>query len=161
MKKGQAALEYLMTYGWAILIIAIVAAALYATGILNPATWVGTRSTGFSTIGISTWQYTATNGEFLTTFQNNAGQRINVTNITYDENRDGVTDAYCDHSTGLNCGAVLGTNSVLGPGATLGSNVTVSIITAGDTYTVSVNIVYLNAQGSARIDQGTLSGRAT
>jgi uncharacterized protein (UPF0333 family) len=35
-KKAQSALEYLMTYGWAILIIVIVGAALYALGVFNP-----------------------------------------------------------------------------------------------------------------------------
>lgn len=35
MKKGQAALEYLMTYGWAILIIIVVVAALYAMGVFT------------------------------------------------------------------------------------------------------------------------------
>ena len=35
-KKSQSALEYLMTYGWAILIIVIVGAALFALGVFNP-----------------------------------------------------------------------------------------------------------------------------
>ena len=35
MKKGQAAMEYLMTYGWAILIIVVVVAALYAMGVFK------------------------------------------------------------------------------------------------------------------------------
>ncbi|MEM3418484.1 MAG: hypothetical protein QW285_05270, partial [Candidatus Nanoarchaeia archaeon] len=35
-KKAQAALEYLMTYGWAILVIVIVIAALYALGVFTP-----------------------------------------------------------------------------------------------------------------------------
>jgi hypothetical protein len=34
-KKAQAAMEFLMTYGWAILIVIAVVAALYATGVLN------------------------------------------------------------------------------------------------------------------------------
>ena len=34
-KKGQAAMEYLMTYGWAILIIIVVIAALYAMGVFK------------------------------------------------------------------------------------------------------------------------------
>lgn len=34
--KAQGALEYLMQYGWAILIIVVVGAALYALGVLNP-----------------------------------------------------------------------------------------------------------------------------
>lgn len=45
--KGQGALEYLMTYGWALLIIVVVGAALYALGILNPATYTQSRCTGF------------------------------------------------------------------------------------------------------------------
>jgi len=35
-RKGQAAMEYLMTYGWAILIIVVVVAALYAMGVFKP-----------------------------------------------------------------------------------------------------------------------------
>ncbi|MEK6835219.1 MAG: hypothetical protein AABX61_03080 [Nanoarchaeota archaeon] len=35
-KKSQAAMEFLMTYGWAILIVLIVLAALFAFGIFTP-----------------------------------------------------------------------------------------------------------------------------
>ena len=35
-RKAQSALEYLITYGWAILIIVIVGAALFALGVFNP-----------------------------------------------------------------------------------------------------------------------------
>jgi len=35
MKKAQAAMEYLMTYGWAILIVIVVVAALYAMGVFR------------------------------------------------------------------------------------------------------------------------------
>jgi len=38
MRKGQTAMEYLMTYGWAILIIMIVLAVLFYLGVLNPST---------------------------------------------------------------------------------------------------------------------------
>jgi len=38
--KSQAAMEYLMTYGWAILIIALSLAVLYSIGILNPKNFV-------------------------------------------------------------------------------------------------------------------------
>jgi len=36
LKKGQAALEFLMTYGWAILVVMIVIGALAYFGVLNP-----------------------------------------------------------------------------------------------------------------------------
>jgi hypothetical protein len=35
LKKGQSAMEYLMTYGWAILIVIVVIAALYAMGVFT------------------------------------------------------------------------------------------------------------------------------
>ncbi len=37
-KKSQAAMEFLMTYGWAILIVLIVLAVLYGLGVFNPNT---------------------------------------------------------------------------------------------------------------------------
>ena len=48
VKRAQSALEYMMTYGWAILIIVIVAAVLYSMGIFNPSSSVTTTSSGFS-----------------------------------------------------------------------------------------------------------------
>ena len=36
-KKSQSAMEYLMTYGWAILIIAVVLVALFQMGVFNSA----------------------------------------------------------------------------------------------------------------------------
>ncbi len=44
--KSQSAMEYLMTYGWAILIIAIVMAALFSLGIFNPYTFSPKASPG-------------------------------------------------------------------------------------------------------------------
>jgi hypothetical protein len=53
MVKGQSALEYMMTYGWAILIIVIVAVILYSMGIFNPRTSVTASSSGFSPFAVS------------------------------------------------------------------------------------------------------------
>ena len=53
MAKGQSALEYMMTYGWAILIIVIVAVILYSMGIFNPRASVTAVSSGFSPFAAS------------------------------------------------------------------------------------------------------------
>lgn len=45
-KRAQSAMEYLMTYGWAILIIAVVLGALYQLGIFNPSTFQGKAQPG-------------------------------------------------------------------------------------------------------------------
>ncbi|MDD5337324.1 MAG: hypothetical protein PHS02_02470 [Candidatus ainarchaeum sp.] len=39
-RKGQVAIEYLMNYGWAILVLAIVIAAIMLTGVFNPTYYV-------------------------------------------------------------------------------------------------------------------------
>lgn len=48
MLKGQTALEYLMTYGWAILIVIIAVGALFGLGLTKPCRWVGTQVSGFT-----------------------------------------------------------------------------------------------------------------
>ncbi len=48
MVKGQSALEYMMTYGWAILIIVVVAVVLYSMNIFNPSSATTRVTTGFS-----------------------------------------------------------------------------------------------------------------
>ncbi|MCL5102228.1 MAG: LamG domain-containing protein [Candidatus Marsarchaeota archaeon] len=48
--KAQSAMEYLMTYGWAILVIAIVLAALYGLGVFNPLTFAAKASPGSCTV---------------------------------------------------------------------------------------------------------------
>ncbi|MBI5148842.1 hypothetical protein HZA33_04125 [Candidatus Pacearchaeota archaeon] len=44
-KRGQAAMEFLMTYGWAILAAAVVIAALAAFGVFSPGKFVSARCT--------------------------------------------------------------------------------------------------------------------
>ncbi len=51
--KSQSALEYLMTYGWAILIIVIVAGVLYSMGIFSPSSSLSTTITGFSSLSVT------------------------------------------------------------------------------------------------------------
>ena len=53
VKRSQSALEYMMTYGWAILIIVVVAVILYSMGIFNPSSSITTTSTGFSPFIVS------------------------------------------------------------------------------------------------------------
>ena len=52
-RRSQSALEYMMTYGWAILIIVIVAVILYSMGIFNPSSSVTFTSSGFSPFKVS------------------------------------------------------------------------------------------------------------
>lgn len=53
--KGQSALEYLMTYGWALIVIVVVIAALYLLVPKQAAT-----CTGFENLPINNWNLTTT-----------------------------------------------------------------------------------------------------
>lgn len=81
MRKGQGAMEYLMTYGWALLVIVIVGAALFALGVLNPATYQQKRCTGFQYFTWSDHQLTASG---LVIALRNSNQKITLNNITVD-----------------------------------------------------------------------------
>lgn len=78
-------MEYLMTYGWAILIVIIVAAALFALGVFNPGTFTSSTATGFNEFQVETggWQLnTSSNDAFLIQLKNAAGSQVTITNIT-------------------------------------------------------------------------------
>jgi len=56
--RAQTAIEFLMTYGWAILVIVVVGIALASLGFFSPGFWGGSkRITGFSDIGVKDFAY--------------------------------------------------------------------------------------------------------
>lgn len=89
--KGQSALEYLMTYGWALVVIIIVIAALFAFGIFNP-------PTGGTCRGLDKLLYkdhtAAQSGASTLSLQNGTGSTINDLAITFggDFNADGIAN---------------------------------------------------------------------
>lgn len=82
-KKGQAAMEFLMTYGWALLVVLIAIAALAFFGLLNPSRFLPEKCE--IAPGLTCMDFTA-NSENLTILLNNGlGTRlqdltINATN---------------------------------------------------------------------------------
>jgi hypothetical protein len=88
MVKAQSALEYMMTYGWAILIIVIVAIILYSMGIFSPSSSLTTTITGFSGLGVTQAACINTvNNQILAIYvSNTVGYPVNVTNINVSGN---------------------------------------------------------------------------
>ncbi len=83
-RKGQAAMEFLMTYGWAILVVLIVISALAYFGVLDPSNFVPDRCT-FPVSLTCTDFVVKGNGAGFTQLQltvaNGAGQDMTVTQI--------------------------------------------------------------------------------
>lgn len=83
MKKGQSAMEYLMTYGWAILIVIIAGGVIwyYASGATTAAT---ATKTGFSNVDVdSPWSLNSA-GTLSIKAINKVGKDINVTAVYID-----------------------------------------------------------------------------
>jgi len=94
-KRGQAAMEFLMTYGWAILAAVIVIAVLAYFGVFSPSTYVPNSCSLSAPWGCNagTAKTTGVTLELI----NGAGESLNIT---------GVSVAGCT-------GAVTGTGTVL------------------------------------------------
>ena len=87
--KSQSALEYLMTDGWAILVIVIVAGVLYSLGIFSPSSALSATVTGFAGLG-NVGAVCMSNGALGISIGNSQGNLINVTEINA-TNQDGLT----------------------------------------------------------------------
>jgi hypothetical protein len=148
MKKAQSAMEYLMTYGWAILIVIIVAAALYALGIFNPATYTGRIPTGFTMLGTpSDWDL-ASNGDFSIILNNRLAKQVTVYNVSVTLGSDMT---YND------------TLFTISPGAEYSYPASVSSLNLGErvvgtTYSVKVSIGYNAGGGLNHTEWGTVTG---
>jgi hypothetical protein len=75
--RGQTALEYLITYGWAILVILIVLSVLWYYGIFNPATWAGSQVISSTSFQVLDWKISNTSLDF--SVGNKAGSTVELT----------------------------------------------------------------------------------
>ncbi len=149
--KSQSALEYMMTYGWAILIIVIVAAVLYGFGLFSPSS-----SLSLSVTGLSPFTFIAQecgSGGFVLELGNSVGNAIEINNASL----FGVS--------GINSSSLIGINQSVAPD----SNFDLvfynsSCPTSGVFYTthISINYTTTNSLGQQRsISSGIISARSS
>ena len=79
-KKGQAALEFLLTYSWAILVVIVIIGALAYFGVLNPENFIPERCT--LSAGISCDDFVYDSNTFELQFTNAFGRSIEISSIT-------------------------------------------------------------------------------
>jgi hypothetical protein len=160
--KGQSAMEYLMTYGWAILIVIIVAAALYALGIFNPATYTGRVPTGFTTLGTPEDWRLESNGDFSIILSNRLANTITIYEIMINLSNSG------DIWNTFNC---TGNDDymTIGPGGSRDPSTVCPLAddpfhlnlggqTSGTTYNVDVRLMYRAATGLDHFESGRVTG---
>lgn len=147
MRKGQAGLDFLMTYGWALLIIVLVVGALFALGIFDIGSFLGSKASGFAQVGVVGWKV-AGDGEFTAKFENHAGTDINVTGVSAVLGTETIT-----YTTGfaIDNGKQSGTITV-GSFANPGSS--------GSSYSIAVTLNYTDSDtGFQYTDSGTVTGK--
>ena len=81
-KKAQAAMEFLMTYGWTILIVLLVVAALVYFDVLNPAKFLPNTC---SLQGFNCEDFAATTSGISLYLINNIGDDLNITAVVIGE----------------------------------------------------------------------------
>ena len=81
----QTALEYMLTYGWAVLIIVLISAVLYTFGFFSPASSISSTVTGFSSLGSVNVQCVNNIGVIMT-LGDSSGVTINITDINVSSN---------------------------------------------------------------------------
>ena len=141
--RSQSALEYMMTYGWAILIIVIVAGVLYSLGIFSPSSSIGTTITGFS--GISVTAATANASIFEIQIINNAGYQATIDSIYLIDNGDNYSSFAC-------------TDYILNPTQSTDCEILKGGFGSRDTVTASITMLYSinNALNSVSVSQGRI-----
>ena len=159
-KKAQGALEFLMTYGWAFLVILIMIGALAYFGVLSPTKFLPERCTFGSQFICKDYVITSdgSSGEVTAKLQNNLGQAIWIlTNTTNATSNDGFGECtmtiYADGGTleigddGTHSGKVLSDGDYFivkaANCASLGGMV------AGSKYKINMDVGYYAATSSA------------
>lgn len=83
-KKAQAAMEFLMTYGWAILVVLAAIAALAYFGVLSPTKFLPETCTLPPTSGISCLDFRVTPDSAVLMLVNGGGRDLILNNISID-----------------------------------------------------------------------------
>ena len=135
-RKSQAALEFIMTYGWAILVVLVAIGALAYFGVLSPDRFLPSKCTLQS--GIACLDHKATATSLVKYVKNSLG---------YDLTVDAVKAEQC---------TALGSQGALSNGGS--AQYTLTCVNSGSKYNGDVNITYTNTDTSV---QHTNQGEVT
>ena len=77
-KRGQAAMEFLMTYGWAILAAIIAIGVLAYFGVFSPGQYVGSSAVVTAPWYANAWNVDDATEVVTTEFRNNGGENLDI-----------------------------------------------------------------------------------
>jgi len=139
-KKSQAAMEFLMTYGWAILVVLVAIGALAYFGVLSPERFLPAKCT--LPAGVACVDFNIDSGNVNVVLRNGIG---------FDLDTVAVHVSGCTDST---------TPTVLANGAQATFTATVCGLTSGAKFSGDVNVTYRNVDTTLTHKvQGSITGR--
>ena len=143
MKKGQAALEFLMTYGWAILVVLVAIGALAYFGVLRPERLLPEKCVVATGSGLYCDDYSAsgTTGILTLRLKNILADPVNITGVNLT-------------GTGMGCTAWSGTTEII-PDAVADFDVDCGL-SSGDKIKADISIQFGIAGGLAKTTTGQL-----
>ena len=161
VKKGQAAMEFLMTYGWAILVVLAAIGALAYFGVLSPQNLLPERTTFQAPLpNIDTAVVGENNLEVA--FRNNVGVSITIDNTSAALEFDGAT---CTNPqlSGTHDGAAIDDTTIISNGDVFLIRWTCDTVTGiadGDRFKADASFDYTNTQTTqTRTHRGAIEGR--
>ena len=89
-KKTQAALEFLMTYGWAIIVVLVAVLALSYFGVLSPGAFLPEKCILPS--GLACLDYNVETYKVTLVLQNSQGEQLTINQVTVSGNNQQCTD---------------------------------------------------------------------
>ena len=123
--KGQVAMEYLMTYGWAVLVISIAAIIAWYFGLFNLGSTVGGGYSGFGEVIPEDFALRS-DGTFIVVVENAVGAPITVTEVS--ARMLGTTKYAVDVPCNISTGAA-GSFTITGlPDGTPGERYTMNLV---------------------------------
>jgi len=160
-KKGQGAMEYLMTYGWAILVVLIVGIVLWQLGIFSGIGGGANRASGFNVLAPVDKTIYGTGTTVNFTLENRAGNAITITAVGTTVTGASSCTVYYNATTDL----TIGTDPVP-MSAGQSKDVECTVATAmleGDQFAVELDITYeerIAGKVLTKHDGGTIRGIA-
>ena len=142
-RKAQAGMDFLATYGWALILLAVVIASLFSLGIFDLNFFAGRQATGFTNLVPVDWNLK--NGVFQIVLKNDSGVAVSVSSIAVDV--DGTVKTYAVPFA-IPEGSASGIISVSGfPANSRGS------------YSAKVNINFTDSEaGFSYVESGRVTG---
>lgn len=116
MKKAQAAMEFLMTYGWAILVVLVVIGALGYFGVLSPTALLPEKCMFGVELACKDHRLDSVSGKITMRLQNNLGETMVISKISV--LRDDKISPLCPDLTPAGTDPKLANSKTLGNGQT-------------------------------------------